>query len=345
MGCLSKIIGAMLQSQSYLTSFIILLLGHLQGASAQTKLVTGFLHQPICLAVEGNRNESSLVQTISWHRGIQSIVQYQNTAHSTVKIFPKYEGRITYIAENNSLLIHQLSLLDESTYMITTTLNSGLEIHKFINLTVLVPVSEPSITVQTEDAPYPKLTMNCTVKSGSNPQFSWMKDDQILPVDQQFQLSTDRRSLGVSNLTSSDCGTYSCIIQNPVNRVEAQQLITDDHFQDCVRLPTVGPEQHLGTTVAMFCVVGFLVVFLVVFLAIKKYKERQRGLRLREQLNGEEDLFREDKVQNEQSQTNMSSLRDGPQSCQYTYLHFIPRSGSQEEEKDQSGYCTIGPRL
>ncbi|XP_067826839.1 hepatic and glial cell adhesion molecule-like [Heptranchias perlo] len=354
----------MLRSQGYLTSFIILLLGLLQGESEHTKLVTGFLHRPICLAAEENMNGSSLVQTISWQRGIQSIVEYQNTTHPSVMIFPKYKGRVTYITENNSLLIHKLSLQDEGCYRMTMTLHSGLEITESINLSVLVPVSKPSITVQTEHSPNPTLTMNCTIKSGSDPQFSWMKDNKILLGDQQFQPSVDHSILGVANLTCSDCGFYTCIVQNPINRVEAHQLITDEHFTECLLPAALGLGVVLSITAAVFCAIGFLVVFLT----IKKYKERRRGcvrwlegLILREQLSGEENSpretrgnrresaeplpFPEEEILNEHSQTNMSDSGVGLQGAHYIYLHFIPSSGNRETEGDQFGYSTIGPRL
>uniref|UniRef100_UPI00398F0A90 hepatic and glial cell adhesion molecule-like n=1 Tax=Pristiophorus japonicus TaxID=55135 RepID=UPI00398F0A90 len=262
----------MLCSQRYLTSFVILLLGLMQGVSAHTKLVTGFLHRPVCLVVEVNMDDSRSTQTIIWQRGSQHIVQYQKASNASAKIFPKYEGRVTYDPENNSLVIHQLSLQDEGHYMITITPSSGLEVRTFINLTVLVPVSEPRITVRTEGAPHPMLIMNCTVENGSDPQVSWMKDNKILVSGQQFRPLINYRSFRVANVTSSDCGTYTCIVQNPVNRVEAPQLITDEHFQECLHRPALGMGQALSITVAVLCAVGFLAVFIV----IKKYKGRRR---------------------------------------------------------------------
>ncbi|XP_078055344.1 hepatic and glial cell adhesion molecule [Mustelus asterias] len=345
----------MLPSQRYLTSFIILLLGLLQGAFAPPILVTGFLHQPICLAAESKSHLSS-VQTIRWQKGRQLIVLYQNNETESPAIFPRYKERVTYIAENNSLLIHQLNLQDEGEYKITTSLKAGPEKETFINLTVLVPVSEPSITVQTEDFPHPKLTMTCTVENGSNPQFSWMKDNKILLANLQFQLLTDNRSLAVTNLTSSHCGTYFCIVQNSVNRLQAQQLITSEHFQECLQPSTLRQNQVLVMALAVSCVVGFIAVFF----SIKKFKAKRRELDLREQLSGEEDLFEEtrgirryspeaaefleENIQDEHSQTNMSSSREETQNCLYTYLDFIPSSGNQENV-DPSQYCTIGPQL
>ncbi|XP_041030427.1 hepatocyte cell adhesion molecule [Carcharodon carcharias] len=324
----------MLPSRIYLTSFITLLLGQLQGAFARTIPVTGFLHRPICLAVE-NKIELSSVQTIKWQRSNQLIVLYQNNETDTpVIIFRKYKERVTYIAENNSLLIHQVNLQDEGHYKITTILKTGMEAETFINLTVLVPVSGLSITVQTDDLPHPTLTMNCTATNGSNPHFSWLKDNKTLLVDLRVQLSTENRSLGITNLTSSDCGTYICIVQNSINRVQAQQLITSEHFQECLHLQ----RRVLVIAVAVLSVIGFMMVFL----AIKNYKERQWELWSREQMSGEGDLFREDEIQNEHSQTNRSGSGDGSRSGLYSYLHFIPSSENQEDE-DPSKYCNIGP--
>ncbi|XP_072342301.1 uncharacterized protein [Scyliorhinus torazame] len=280
----------------------------------------------------GSRSESSSVQTINWHKGGQTILQYDNNETESSVIFPKYKERVTYIAENNSLLIHQLNLQDE------------------------VPVTEPRITVQTQDPPHPKLTMNCTVDNGSNPKFSWMKDNKTLLNDRQFQLSTDHSTLGVINLTSSVCGTYICSVQNPGNKVQVQQLITNKHFQECSQPFRPQQRQVVVVIVAVLCVIGSIAVFL----AIKKCKEQRRELHLREHLSGEEDLFEgtrgirrpspeaaeflEDEIQNEDSQTNMSSSVEGTQRCLYTYLQFIPSSRNQEDQ-DPSYYHTIGPQL
>ncbi|XP_038635710.1 hepatocyte cell adhesion molecule isoform X2 [Scyliorhinus canicula] len=325
-------------SCTYLTSIIILFFGQQQQAFPAIQ-VTGFLHQPVCLA-GGSRSELSSVQTINWHKGGQTILQYDNNETESSVIFPKYKEHVSYIVENNSLLIHQLNLQDEGEYKITITLQVGIEKVTFINLTVLVPVTEPRITVQTQDPPHPKLTMNCTVNNGSNPKFSWMKDNKTLLTDRQFQLSTDHRTLGIINLTSSVCGTYICSVQNPVNKVKVQQLITNKHFQECSQPFRPGQRQVLGVTVAVLCVMGFIAVFL----AIKKCKEQRRELRLRENLSGEEDQFEEDEIQNEDSQPNMSSSGEGTQRCLYTYLQFIPSSTNQEDQ-DPSYYYTIGPQV
>ncbi|XP_072885971.1 hepatic and glial cell adhesion molecule-like [Hemitrygon akajei] len=299
-------------SKGFLTLYLSLMLGVLQ--KAFTSLVTGFLNQPIYLAVEDTMNYSSPVQTISWKIGSVKIVEY--ISPDPPKVFPQFESRVTYFSENNSLFIHQLSLQDEGHYIITTSLTSGTESQSYINLTVLVPVSQPNITVQIEKLPSPTLTMNCTVKNGSDPQFSWIKDNKIL-VTNQHRMSTDNHSLRITNIKSSDCGIYTCFVQNPVNRVEKQQLISAEHFQEC--LHPLSWVQVLVTTLAVLCVVGILAVVFTV----KRFKGRQ-----------------EDDVQHEQGKDNMPDVGEESQDAQYSSLLLDNTHGNKQEVN--STYCIIG---
>ncbi|XP_059495045.1 hepatic and glial cell adhesion molecule a [Stegostoma tigrinum] len=326
----------MLHSRRYLTWFIILLVGQLQGGKfTHTTQVTGFLHQSVCLTVE-NEIESSSVQTIQWQRGKKLIIHYVNNETETpVTIFPMYKGRVTYIAENNSLIIHQLSLWDEGDYRVTTTSPLGLEKVSVINLTVLVPVSEPSITVWVQDIPYSKVTMNCTVENGSNPQFSWMKDNASLLLEPWFQLSADYRSLAVINLTSSDCGVYVCSVQNPVNRVRTQQLITGERFQACLQ-----PLSQLRYVAIVLCIL-FVFTSIVTLVVIKTHRKRQRGF---QSWRDEQDPFTENEIENERNQADLSTSADGPQSSLYTYLRFIP-SNENQKSQEPSQCRTPGPQL
>ncbi|XP_055516558.1 hepatocyte cell adhesion molecule-like [Leucoraja erinacea] len=311
-GSLAEIIRAMQSSKGYLMFHVILLLGLLQkvnslSVSGNTQLVTGFLHQPIYLAVKVN--DSSSVQTIRWKIGVQVIVEH--TSSLSAEVFPMFKERMDYIAENNSLLIHRLSLQDEGQYISITSFESGAEVGSYINLTVLVPVSQPSITVQTENDPYPTVTMNCTVENGSSPQFSWTKDN--------IRVSTGHQSLRIANLNGSACGVYTCLVQNPVNSVERQQWISDEHFQGCYHPLCHGPGCIVGSTLAILCAVGFLAVILVV-----KYKGRQR----------------EDKALDEQGQANVPDAGEVPSVALYHSLLLIHSGGNQETIN--STYCTIG---
>ncbi|XP_078282727.1 hepatic and glial cell adhesion molecule-like [Rhinoraja longicauda] len=313
-GSLAETIRAMQYSKGYLTLYLLLLFGLLQkvnslSMSGNTQLVTGFLHQPIRLTVK-RVNGSSPVQTISWKLGAQVIVHHSPPLSTDV--FPKFKERMTYIAENNSLVIHLLSQQDEGQYILIESLESGAEVVSYIHLTVLVPVSQPSITVQTENGPYPTVSMNCTVENGSDPQFSWIKDSNI-------RVSTGRQSLRIANLTRSACGVYTCLVQNPVNSVERQQWISEEHFQECWPPLCQGLGCILGSTLAILCTVGFLAVIFVV-----KYKGRQR----------------EDRAQAEQGQANVPDAGEVSPGAQYYNQLLIHSCGNQENIN--SIYCTIG---
>ncbi|XP_062894270.1 hepatic and glial cell adhesion molecule-like [Mobula hypostoma] len=303
-------------SKGFLTLYLNLMFGVLQKVSGYTSQVTGFLNQPIYLTVEDTMNYSNSVQTIGWKIGSVWIVQY--TSPDPPKVFQPFKSRITYFAGNNSLFIHQLSLQDEGHYVITASLTSGAESHSYINLTVLVPVSQPNITVQIEKLPSPTLSMNCTVKNGSDPQFSWIKDNKIL-VTNQHRMSTDNHRLRITNMTSSDCGIYTCFVKNPVNRVEKQQLISAEHFQECLHPLSWVRVLVLVSTLAVLCVLGFLAVIFTV----KRFKGRQ-----------------EDDVQHEQRKDNMPDVGEESQDAQYSNPLLNNTHGNQEEVN--STYCIIG---
>ena len=54
------------------------------------------------------------------------------------------------------------------------------------------------------------LELQCSIEGGSDPQYSWTRDDGLFPVGTIVNANT----ITVSNLTTDDTGNYTCTVSN-----------------------------------------------------------------------------------------------------------------------------------
>uniref|UniRef100_H3BFC2 Ig-like domain-containing protein n=1 Tax=Latimeria chalumnae TaxID=7897 RepID=H3BFC2_LATCH len=160
-------------------------------------------------------------KTIEWTAKLSSAhfrILKQKATNKTPTVTQSYLQRVE-LYPNGSLLLHNITPSDEGVYSVSVTCTEGNTERRDIRLQIEVPLSGSSSVL------YPSalqllgnLTMNCSVSLGTRPVFSWLKDGQLLPRDNpRFRFLQAQRVLFISGLQSSDCGVYSCVVQNSVS--------------------------------------------------------------------------------------------------------------------------------
>jgi len=81
------------------------------------------------------------------------------------------------------------------------------------------PPSSSTVTVFVGD----RLTLSCTSRGSPPDTFTWMKDGTTAPLTSSFTTMTHdnttaefRSDYTISNVTTSDNGTYKCTVTNPI---------------------------------------------------------------------------------------------------------------------------------
>ncbi|MBN3293786.1 HECAM protein, partial [Polypterus senegalus] len=136
---------------------------------------------------------------------------------------PEYKDRV-HIFDNGTLLLNNLQLDDEGTYEVQISITDDTFTgERYINLTVDVPVSKPSVVMVSstvlELTEY--FSLNCSHASGTKAQYTWTKGGKALGNDTRLQLSQDQRVLTIVRVLMSDDDIYSCTVENPVSTMKS----------------------------------------------------------------------------------------------------------------------------
>ncbi|XP_055516821.1 LOW QUALITY PROTEIN: hepatocyte cell adhesion molecule-like [Leucoraja erinacea] len=135
------------------------------------------------------------------------------------KLRPEYKDRIV-IFRNGSLLIHNLQLTDEGMYEVEIAITDDAPTAaQTLNLTVDIPVSKPVVVLSSstvlELSEY--VTLNCSHENGTKPIYTWLKGGNPLESDERLSLSSDQKTLTISQVRVTDDDIYSCTVENPIS--------------------------------------------------------------------------------------------------------------------------------
>ncbi|XP_071899299.1 hepatic and glial cell adhesion molecule-like isoform X2 [Anas platyrhynchos] len=150
------------------------------------------------------------------------ILQYYAESQS-VTIDPAYEGRVFFHQNNGSLVLQKLRETDSGIYRATVNLMQDKA--TTTTLRVLKPLPQPKLlSISNLDGSLINLT--CVLPEGTVADVSWKKDGHPLPPEKCFQLTGKTTVLQIRKAEKSDCGSYSCIINNSISWKEAALNLT-----------------------------------------------------------------------------------------------------------------------
>ncbi|GAA6099816.1 hepatocyte cell adhesion molecule-like isoform X4 [Tachysurus ichikawai] len=200
-----------------------LLLWTFVGRGVDGETVTGVLHERVELP--GRYGHNPDVKSVEWASyAVNSTKKLLYSVNKPGNITCFYRCKnISFNLKNMSLILDHITKKDEGNY-VEKSIFKNKTILSF-NITLSVPCLEPRILFVSkvnDSFISGSLTLNCET-SGEFNQLQWFRNGLPLPNDQRFSLSKKNKTMVVSNLTSSDCGNYTCQISNE-NRTSAAHV-------------------------------------------------------------------------------------------------------------------------
>ncbi|XP_038672974.1 hepatocyte cell adhesion molecule-like [Scyliorhinus canicula] len=225
------------KSRLYLNSVTLsLTINNLQLADQGNYSITvnGFLAKTIKLFVYDMRNPIELavavgssillpgftdqhfedVNRVKWTFSETQILNYDE-ASQTASFIDSYKNRCVFYRSNGSLLLRNITLKDEGLYTVQINLNEIRS--KMIHLKVFEPVPEPSISSNSTYVDT-AIGLDCRVTAKKLSSVLWWKDGKVITNDQRYQLTEDNRTMVIKKATKSDCGMYTCTVENAVSK-------------------------------------------------------------------------------------------------------------------------------
>uniref|UniRef100_A0A8C3B9U7 Ig-like domain-containing protein n=1 Tax=Cairina moschata TaxID=8855 RepID=A0A8C3B9U7_CAIMO len=141
------------------------------------------------------------------------ILQYYAESQS-VTIYTAYKGRVVFYQNNGSLVLQKLRETDSGIYKATVNLMQDKA--TTTTLKVIKPLPQPKL-LSSSNLAGSLINLTCVLPEGTVADVSWKKDGHPLPPEKCFQLTAKTTVLKIRKAEKSDCGSYSCIINNSIS--------------------------------------------------------------------------------------------------------------------------------
>ncbi|XP_038672035.1 hepatocyte cell adhesion molecule-like isoform X2 [Scyliorhinus canicula] len=121
-----------------------------------------------------------------------------------------FKSRLRYFTSNGSLMINNLKPIDQGVY---TIVNGHWKWST--DLKLIEPLSVPLI-----NSTYVGTTiiLACQVSAGKATSIVWMKDGKIISITERYQLVKNNSRMIILDAIKSDCGMYTCTVENSVSK-------------------------------------------------------------------------------------------------------------------------------
>ncbi|XP_048472607.1 hepatocyte cell adhesion molecule-like [Rhincodon typus] len=151
------------------------------------------------------------VKHVKWTFSKTKILDYYSVTNiPTFTNFYKYRSQ--FFSSNGSLLLKNVTKSDRGLYEVQINLNTT----KVFQLNVLIALSEPSVSNNSTDLGA-TIALNCGVSVGEVESRLWWKDGKLVMSDQHHWLLQDNSTLIIIGAEKSDCGNYTCSLENSVS--------------------------------------------------------------------------------------------------------------------------------
>ncbi|KAF4081985.1 hypothetical protein AMELA_G00146500 [Ameiurus melas] len=303
---------------------VMLLLWTFVGRGVDGERVTGVLHGRVEL--RGRYGHSPDVHGVEWTKysakNSSKKLIYLVTMPNNITCIELCQN-MNFNLQTMSLILFNLTTEDEGIYEEKTIFkNKSI---KYVNVTLSLLFAS-KITVSSSPG---ALTLKCEI-DGEFKLLRWFRNGLPLLDDQRFSLTENNKTMQVSNLTSSDCATYTCQVSNE-NLTSAAQIDISGTITNFCQNSTGGQFVALIKPIlfpAGFSLLGLLVLCIILIFICKYY-----GRRKIKTASTEEPVYNEPTFVQEQAAT----LTVDP--LFIVYQDFIkPKDSHQSED---FGYSTI----
>ncbi|XP_070121777.1 HEPACAM family member 2 isoform X6 [Equus przewalskii] len=138
----------------------------------------------------------------------------------------EYQHKFTMMPPNASLLINPLQFTDEGNYIVKVNIqgNGTLSASQKIQVTVDDPVTKPVVQTQPLSGAVEyvgNMTLTCIVEGGTRLIYQWLKNGRPVHTTSTNSFSPQNNTLHIAPVTKEDIGNYSCLVKNPVSKMES----------------------------------------------------------------------------------------------------------------------------
>ncbi|XP_056323375.1 hemicentin-1 isoform X3 [Danio aesculapii] len=137
-------------------------------------------------------------------------------------------GKAHFYISNNSLILENVTKQDEGFYMETIVIKDKPTEHQ--NFTLLIDYPPKATEIQVSWSSSTSVSLACNV-TGSFLHLMWKKEGVSIVEDERHSFSNRNQTLHISNISSSDNSTYSCIVSNEYGQSEKHRCITRQRGQ------------------------------------------------------------------------------------------------------------------
>ncbi|XP_018610724.1 pregnancy-specific beta-1-glycoprotein 2 isoform X2 [Scleropages formosus] len=185
---------------------------------SQGSVVFAELHGFAMLTADYPAEESNPIREMEWKKKIKESTDKLLLMHKMPDETKNFgcDNRCSFT--NQTLILHNVTEEDEGVYEISLLLANSSMIIKNITLITYLP---PHISISSDNSTDSGLKFRCQLGPGALRSYTWLKDGQALPQDGRHSLSEGNATLLVRNLSSEDCGNYSCEAHSGASRRQA----------------------------------------------------------------------------------------------------------------------------
>ncbi|XP_059495595.1 vascular endothelial growth factor receptor 2-like [Stegostoma tigrinum] len=132
----------------------------------------------------------------------------------------RFRSRLHFNTSNGSLILENLKSSDQGIFAIFVDGQKKWT----TDLQVIEPLSKPLIFSNSSFVDT-TIELTCQVLRGNATSILWWKDGTLLPDNQHFLLLQNNSRLIISAAKKSDCGIYTCAVENPVSKKNNTYLL------------------------------------------------------------------------------------------------------------------------
>ncbi|RXN17485.1 neuronal cell adhesion molecule isoform X1 [Labeo rohita] len=169
------------------------------------------------------RNKPALLECLTFGSPVPTITWFKDSRSSML------EGNAYVFHENGTLEIHMSQPTNSGKYTCVARNNLGIsENHVYLEVkepTRILRPPEYRVVQRNRD-----VVFECKAKHDPSlvPTVTWLKDDGELPDDDRFRVDSD--SLTITDVTESDAGTYTCVMNTTLDQDSASAQLTVVEF-------------------------------------------------------------------------------------------------------------------
>lgn len=157
------------------------------------------------------------VQHVRWAFGNVRIIDYFYRSLQNATFTTFYKDRCEFNSANGSVMLKNLTAKDQGLYKVDVDLIANNS--RVIKLNVMERLSSPSITTGIAMVDQDS-NLTCQVAGGKVSSVRWTKDGQMITnSDDTYRLLQNNLTLQIRNAQKSNCGVFTCILENRVSEV------------------------------------------------------------------------------------------------------------------------------